>query len=449
MLTCKVGESIVNTFSFKEEKLRGWSNKSMLKCPICGDKLLYCHGDYKIPYFRHEKNNDCLDIYSEGVTQEHLKGVKMLYEWLLNQKDIKNLQLEKWIPETRQRPDIYFEIVENNEIKKYAIEFQCSPIATKYNERHDLYRLNNIIDIWILGFSKYDINNYNSLLLEYDICNQVIKNVKTKTIEREIKNSSKPLMYLTGGKLVKITSKLIETYDNYCNERKTIFDFIIDSKIITDCNYENLIDVNSLYMLDDTLLRKRIHKLEEYTDKLNEDIRVNRYKYDISIEASEIELKIINISNKNALIMNLNNFSEEKLFKYYNKEIELHRMKIDLYNDLKKSCENLNNRFSIVNKNCAFDLQECNHGDSYLYKIEFNSCEFSRIFYIKEKSIDCTKEDSYTSPFRGKRGGIGWKRIYYDKTIDRLEYNTISANELIDYISNTISNTLRSIRYGD
>lgn len=46
---------------------------------------------------------------------------------------------------------MYFEINE----KRFVIEFQCSPIATEYIERHRLYELAGVNDIWILGTEKY------------------------------------------------------------------------------------------------------------------------------------------------------------------------------------------------------------------------------------------------------------------------------------------------------
>lgn len=95
--------------------------------------------------------NECEDKYSESETEEHLNGKRDLYEWIKKQNGVTNAILEGWIPETKQRPDIMFEY--NG--KKYVIEYQCSPIATEYVERHDLYKASGIIDIWILGTEKY------------------------------------------------------------------------------------------------------------------------------------------------------------------------------------------------------------------------------------------------------------------------------------------------------
>lgn len=95
--------------------------------------------------------NECEDRFSEPETEEHLNGKRDLFEWIKKQIGVTNAVLEGWIPETKQRPDIMFEY--NG--RKYIIEYQCSPIATEYVERHDLYKAFGIIDIWILGTEKY------------------------------------------------------------------------------------------------------------------------------------------------------------------------------------------------------------------------------------------------------------------------------------------------------
>lgn len=95
--------------------------------------------------------NECEDKYSEPETKEHLNGKRDLFEWIKKQDGVTNAVLERWIPETKQRPDIMFEYNR----QKYVLEYQCSPIATEYVERHELYKASGIIDIWILGTEKY------------------------------------------------------------------------------------------------------------------------------------------------------------------------------------------------------------------------------------------------------------------------------------------------------
>ena len=153
MLTCLIGNNKINLIEHKYEKdeLKKWSKKRILKCPICGKDYEYCHGKVKIPYFRHKDKEECDYLYSESETQEHLKGKIDLYNWLLKQPNVTNVELESYIPETKQRPDIMFEW--NGQ--KCVIEYQCTPISSEYYERHELYETCGIKDVWICGAEKY------------------------------------------------------------------------------------------------------------------------------------------------------------------------------------------------------------------------------------------------------------------------------------------------------
>lgn len=155
LLTAKVGESTINCFDGKYDRyrLKQWSDKGILKCPVCGGDYEYCHGEVISPYFRHV-GKECSVYYSEPETDEHRNGKLALYDWIKNQRNVTKCELEYWIPETKQRPDIYFEF--NG--KRFVIEYQCTPIASEFLLRKELYRLAGINDIWILGTSKYGLS---------------------------------------------------------------------------------------------------------------------------------------------------------------------------------------------------------------------------------------------------------------------------------------------------
>ena len=164
ILTCKLGNEIINCYdgTHDKEQLKKWASKKILLCPVCGKPYEYCHGKVKTPYFRHMDKTECEDKYSESETEEHLNGKRDLFEWIKKQNGVTNAVLEGWIPETKQRPDIMFEYGD----KKYVIEYQCSPIATEYVERHDLYKASGITDIWICGVEKYLKNNMRKKFLQ-------------------------------------------------------------------------------------------------------------------------------------------------------------------------------------------------------------------------------------------------------------------------------------------
>jgi competence CoiA-like predicted nuclease len=131
--------------------LKLWTSKNIVLCPICNKPYEYCHGEFKIPYFRHKEKDKCEDVYSEPETEEHIKGKRDLFEWVKGQNNVTDSIIEGWIFETHQRPDIMFKY----KGEQFVIEYQCTPIASEYVKRHDLYKAAGISDIWILGTSKY------------------------------------------------------------------------------------------------------------------------------------------------------------------------------------------------------------------------------------------------------------------------------------------------------
>lgn len=427
MLTCVVGKNNINTFDFKDEKLREWSNKSMLKCPACGEKMLYCHGDFKIPYFRHDKNSSCPDIYSEGVTEEHIKGIKLLYEWLKTHEGVGDLQLEKWISETRQRPDIYFKY--NNE--EYVIEYQCSPIATKYNERHDLYRLNNINDIWILGVNKYSIGEYDSIKdIDADL---IIDNIKLKTIELEIYNSNDKIIYL--------------------NEKGNVYrcyDMDMYSKTISDYSRYKIFNINKSTMefnksVNNYRFNEILNQINNSCKKINTSYNKKcQYSCGYSVYSQNININIAD-----------NYYTKRKIDIKYNENINVKEFLKEEYNILDgmlseyklmlNGTKKLNDVYKKVNNNCRFELSDYK-SSHYDYCIEFKSDILDLTFYVKPTQIDMTELYTYTKPFRGKRGGIGWNRCYGHRRLDSYNYENIDE-KIFNKIHEWISNSLRKIIY--
>lgn len=153
--------------------------------------------------------NECEDKYYESETEEHLNGKRDLFEWIKKQHGVSNAVLEGWIPETKQRPDIMFEY--NN--KKYVLEFQCSPIATEYVERHELYKASGIIDIWICGTEKYlKIKMREKYLEQYSIG---FYNSRTKDFI--ISKYSKLHEFLNALKINHYNLSTLESYDRGYN----------------------------------------------------------------------------------------------------------------------------------------------------------------------------------------------------------------------------------------
>lgn len=167
MLTCLLNRERINCYDgkYSKEQLKKWANKKILLCPACRKPYEYCHGKVKSPYFRHMDKTECEDRYSEPETEEHINGKKDLYEWIKKQPGVTDCELEGWISGTKQRPDIMFKY----KGRQYVLEYQCSPIATEYLERHELYQAAGIKDIWIAGYEKYFKPNSRHKFLENHI----------------------------------------------------------------------------------------------------------------------------------------------------------------------------------------------------------------------------------------------------------------------------------------
>lgn len=106
-------------------------------CPGCKGTVIFKKGIIKQPHFAHRQTTVC-DSFSEGETKEHLDNKLWLQQWLSGS------QLEAYLPELKQRPDILWGTV--------AVEVQCSALSIeRLTERITNYRQHNYFSWWLLG----------------------------------------------------------------------------------------------------------------------------------------------------------------------------------------------------------------------------------------------------------------------------------------------------------
>lgn len=126
-------------------------NNQTFFCPGCRKPVFLKNGKLIQAHFAHYTQNNC-SIFSEGETEEHLSGKKLLYNWFKMQ-DIP-CQLEAYLPDLKQRPDLLIWAATQRPI---AIEFQCSSLSTeRMIERTEGYQKNGYEVIWIAG-SKFKL----------------------------------------------------------------------------------------------------------------------------------------------------------------------------------------------------------------------------------------------------------------------------------------------------
>lgn len=291
MLTCKVGENIINCFdnTYDKYQLKKWSDKNILICPDCNKPYEYCHGEIITPYFRHkEKSFECDQIFSEPETEEHIKGKQILYKWLMNLQNkgvVSDVKLESYIPETKQRPDLSFTSNGN----KFVFEFQCSPIATEYIERHRLYELAGIHDIWILGTDKYIEKS------------EVGKNYKGKAIEGftnfYLDSEYKIFMFCNIEQLnLEDNYRIKSTYGYYSKDKRNA---ILSNLLVFDNNAEKyMIDMNGICFNKDkiVLTSEAINNIKDYSEIIiAEEIKLKKLKDKLQENINKCELFLKNV----------------------------------------------------------------------------------------------------------------------------------------------------------
>lgn len=126
----KAGEKKLANVCFKKEK-------ESYYCPSCQGEVVLKKGSIKRAHFAHRHLTNC-DVFSEGETLEHLAGKFLFAQWT------KTGELEAYLPELKQRPDLLW--------GEIAFEIQCSPLSfERFLERTTNYQRHGYVPWWFLG----------------------------------------------------------------------------------------------------------------------------------------------------------------------------------------------------------------------------------------------------------------------------------------------------------
>lgn len=140
---------IAKSFNQESVNLLGLDDSQFLKikeqkwfCPSCHQQVILKCGKYVRAHFAHLRTDKCQN-FSEGETSEHLSGKALLAKWC-RQENVE-YQLEAYLPELKQRPDLLLS-------GKIVIEFQCSSISVaNCVARTQNYLKHGYQVIWIVG----------------------------------------------------------------------------------------------------------------------------------------------------------------------------------------------------------------------------------------------------------------------------------------------------------
>lgn len=377
MLSCIVGKSYVNTVDYKKEEIKKWSEKGILKCPVCESKLIYRHGEIKLPHFAHEKDCECTYTFYENISKEHGAGTVLLYNWLKTLENVKEVKFQHYIPETKQIPDIYFEI----ENKRFVIEYQCTPILkSEYDTRHELYKLNDINDIWIAGFEKYCEDDFRPINNGVVYCH----NHRIKECELFFNNNN------------------FNYYLNAFNENlficnKDDIEFDSKKKIKLIC----FVDKINKCWIEDGLILNINYKIKDYISNGGRyhDFKTNKWAVLNDLEILKSEMKKLNdkiqeTTKENNELKDLTNFtikcfiSSKNIFVYedYNNLIEDARKNKFRFIVYKLDYFDMNILTKII-----LDEQDMNKPNIYLYFSKFDLRNYNDLYAYHPKSLRIIK----------------------------------------------------------
>lgn len=133
------------TRQMTREQLSTMRNTTQFSCPQCENPLRLKIGKVVTPHFAHVVLTDCLTSFSERESPAHLLGKHQLGEFF--KRTGCQVSIEAFLPEISQRPDLLVK----KESKRFAIEFQCSPIPIdEVRKRNDGYSEVNLSPLWLL-----------------------------------------------------------------------------------------------------------------------------------------------------------------------------------------------------------------------------------------------------------------------------------------------------------
>ncbi|OZU90621.1 hypothetical protein CIL03_05645 [Virgibacillus indicus] len=150
MLQAKTLEGKLMTLAIltREELKKLKQENKLFFCPTCSQQVIIKAGLQMIPHFAHKSIIDCPSAEG-GEGAYHEQGKLLLYQWFRAQGI--TVQLEAFLPEINQRPDLLLTL--NN--KRIVVEYQCARIPVELiQQRNEGYKSAGITPIWILGANR-------------------------------------------------------------------------------------------------------------------------------------------------------------------------------------------------------------------------------------------------------------------------------------------------------
>ena len=141
------------------DTLSAASRAGAVTCSACGERVTFKAGTRKIWHFSHRvAESDCPkqtdpDYRPESPLHQHLKGrVAVWAAGQLAHVDGARVEVEAFIPQTRQFADVLVTLPAGADVRYVALEVQCSPLTSeRWRERSAAYASAGVRDVWLLA----------------------------------------------------------------------------------------------------------------------------------------------------------------------------------------------------------------------------------------------------------------------------------------------------------
>jgi competence CoiA-like predicted nuclease len=293
--------------SYYEEyrlKMRKESQMNQFICPDCGEHLILCAGPIMEPYFKHHENTQCLIREVHGGTR-YLSGRRLLYTLVKRSFPEAKIYLNYKL-EDEYRAGIYVE----HGVHKLCIEYLSHDMKlAEWEEKHDYYKKNGILDIWILDNKKYKKEHLQTF--EYLIATNASPVIK-------ILNSLENVIILKQNVWI---SKAESNKLLYCEY--PIKDLIItpsgefDCEFIEDCNME-------MEHINNMILQEQLEQLEKEEEERLEQLAWENRRKELK-EEREMEAYYEALYSSN-----VKTFSNKVIREVLNNETEINSNKMKM-----------------------------------------------------------------------------------------------------------------------
>lgn len=156
-------------------RMRKESQKNAFICPDCGEYLILCAGPIMEPFFKHHENTQCVSKSVKGG-RNYLIGRRLLYQMAKKSFPHANITLNKKLSDkyhagilietslenfykidNMEYPNQYQLVLDEKDIiLRLNLEYLSHDmLIADWEEKHQFFVDNNIIDVWFLSNKKY------------------------------------------------------------------------------------------------------------------------------------------------------------------------------------------------------------------------------------------------------------------------------------------------------